>query len=439
LLFLATTVTVNADRMYISEMALKAEAEIKQLNGYDYEILWSKDWLDGEVRDTTGGQVATDSNNNVIVHGYSKANEQHVLVKYDINGTQLWEIFVDYDGFDNIESLESYVEEPQMPAGYENCTNEMMQISSNEDIDFGIHDICTDNEDNIILMGRKDIVGDEPPDKFYVAMLKYDSDGNEIWKNLYDYNDWLLAGLDMAVDSDGSIFIPCTHYVWSYILKLDSDGSVDWFGLATILPPWLALSVALDSNEEPVVAAIYLMFDPEGSTMFIGFAKFNSDTGDKLADGVLEIPRRDTMFSDAALTVDTSDNSVFFGFIDYIYKIDASFNEIIWQKPYTCCINDLKVIDEKLVTCGGWCNVNDVTNYYAAVYNKNSGTKLFDMALGELLYSDDPFFQGFLNQMYGMSIDNNGDILQAGGEGGIRTIKFRITSGMMLGDSVLLL
>ena len=31
LLFLATTVTVNADRMYISEMALKAEAEIKQL------------------------------------------------------------------------------------------------------------------------------------------------------------------------------------------------------------------------------------------------------------------------------------------------------------------------------------------------------------------------------------------------------------------------
>ena len=165
--------------------------------------------------------------------------------------------------------------------------------------------------------------------------------------------------------------------------------------------------------------------------MPLGFTKFNGATGDKLADGVLEIPLRDIVFHDAALAIDTSDNSVFFGFVDYIYKIDASFNEIIWQKQYTYYINDLVVLDEMLITCGGWCLVDDVINYYAAAYNKNSGTKLLDMALGEILFSEDPFFQHYFNQLKGMSIDNNGDVLQAGGLGGIRTVKFQITNGMI--------
>ena len=388
------------------------------------------DWLDGDISGTWGGKVATDSNNNVIVYGGSGAIEQHIVVKYDTDGNLLWQIPVDIDGLDYIEpvDLESYIEEPQMPIGYENYTNNItqMKISSGGNPHFHISSICTDENDNIILIGE--IYYMEPPQPGYIVVFKYDQDGNEIWKNAYDYNDWLRIGLDSIVDSDGSIFIPCLHYLWSYVLKLNSDGSVDLVTPVNILPGWYTLSIALDSNENPVVVAIYFATDPSGSTMPIRLTKFNSNTGDKIADGVLEIPLRGVQFGDVALAVDTSDNSIFFGFIDYIYKIDALFNQIIWQKQYRCFINDLRVIDEKLVTCGGWCTVNGVTNYYSAVYNKDSGNKLLDMALGEILFSDDPYFQQYFNQLKGMSIDNDGDVLFAGGQGGIRTVKVRITN-----------
>ena len=65
------------------------------------------------------------------------------------------------------------------------------------------------------------------------------------------------------------------------------------------------------------------------------------------------------------------------------------------------------------------------------MYDKDSGNKLLGMALGELLYCTAPFFQQYHNHLRGMSIDNNGDILFAGGQGGLRTVKVRITESII--------
>ena len=365
----------------------------------------------------------------MVVYGYSHSIEQHVIIKYDTDGNLLWQISVDVDGLDNIESidLEGYVDQPPMPIGYGNCTNNMTQISSDEDPRFKMCDICLDDDDNIIFVCRL-VEQIEPPQQTYVVVFKYDQNGNELWKNKYDYNDLLEPGYDIVIDTDSSIFIPCTNYIWSFLLKLNPEGSFEWIKPIKIIPFWWALSVVLDSNENPIVSAIYCAIDPLDPTMPIAITKFSNSFGNKLVDGVLEIPLRGTTFPDAALAIDTSDGSVFFGFIDKFYKINPSLSTITWQKEYTYPIFDLVLSNEKLIACGGWCTVNDDLNYYAAVYNKNSGNKLLDMVLGELLYCEDPFFQGHHNHLKGMSIDNNGDVLFAGGKGGIRIMKVRITN-----------
>ena len=323
-----------------------------------------------------------------------------------------------------------------LPPEYENCTNEWTRIECDEETQFYAKAICIDEYDNIILVC--DLVTQMAnPQKNYVAVFKYDQNGNEIWKNKYDYRDMLFPGHDSVVDSEGNIFIPCSNYFWSYVLKLNFDGSVDWIKTIRLIPFWYALSVALDSNENPVVAAIFLLINPQSSTIPLGITKFNGNTGAKITNGVLSISLSDATFTDSALAIDTTDNSVFFGFVDTFYKINPEFDTIAWQKYHTSYIYDLMISDEKLIVCGGWCSVNDVLHYYSAVYHKNSGDLLLHMALGELLYCDDPWFQGLLNHLFGISVDTQGDILFSGGEGGMRTVKVRITYSNMPDENMI--
>lgn len=396
---------------------------------YGYEILWSEDWFDGTM-DTNGGKVAVDSNDNVFVNGYSGVINEHIVLEYDVDGNVVGGFVVDIDDIEYITSvnLESYVEEQEAPI--EPCPQELTQmIVEHDDGDtrFHIFSIIIDDDDNIILVCQY-VAQFSPPQKHYIIVLKYNPQGEEIWKYAYDYHALLTPGCDSVVDSDGNIIIPCMNFCWSYILKLSPDGAVDWFRLINIRPFWWAQSIVLDSNEDIVVASLDCLMDPTSPTFLISFVKFDNTWGLKMDSGELEALNRASSFHDAALAIDTSDNSIFFGFIDYIYKIDASFDEIVWQVEYTPYINELVVIDNMLITCGGWCYVGDVLNYYSAVYHTSTGRKLLDVPLGPIIYSDDPFFQLFLNQMNGAVVDSQNNILQAGGEGGIRVVKFHITN-----------
>lgn len=399
---------------------------------YDYEILWSQEWFDGDVVDTHGGKVAVDSNDNVFITGYSGIVDEDIVLVYDADGNPIGGWIVDIDGLEYITSvdLEPYLEEQQAPLEpYQSELTRIMMQPDEDDTRFMIYSIIIDPDDNIILVCHY-VAQVSAPQEHYLVVLKYDSQGEEIWKYAYDYHDLLNPGCDAVVDSDGNIIIPCTDFFWPYVLKLEPDGDVDWFRLINLRPFWWPQSVALDSNEDIVVSSLDCLFDPYGPTIPIEFIKLDNVWGLKMDSNELEVPNRGTWFHDAALVVDTSDDSVFFGFMDYIYKIDASFDEIVWQVEYTPLINELVIIDKMLITCGGWCYVGDVLNYYSAVYSTRSGKKLLDIPLGPILFADDPFFQVYLNQMNGVVVDSQGNILQTGGEGGIRTIKFHVTNGI---------
>ena len=84
---------------------------------YDYEILWTRDWFDGDVAGTSGGKVAVDSEDNVIVNANSGAINKDIIMKYDADGNTIWESEVDIDGLGYIDevNLAEYIEEHKEP------------------------------------------------------------------------------------------------------------------------------------------------------------------------------------------------------------------------------------------------------------------------------------------------------------------------------------
>ena len=71
-LLVASAITINATDNP-DEVVL--ESHLVPAVGYDYQILWSEDWLDGDVSYTQGMKVATDSNNNVVTFVWSGYND----------------------------------------------------------------------------------------------------------------------------------------------------------------------------------------------------------------------------------------------------------------------------------------------------------------------------------------------------------------------------
>ena len=91
-----------------------------------------------------------------------------------------------------------------------------------------------------------------------------------------------------------------------------------------------------------------------------------------------------------------------------------------------------------LVTCGGFINVSGTIQYYAGVYNKNTGAVLLDMALGSILpYEAPPLFQFLENQFQGMAIDTHGDLFFSGGAGGLILVKVHVTQSILMATKII--
>lgn len=404
-------------------------------NGYGYSILWSRTWSDGDYMNTTGEKVATDSNNNIIVYARACAQGpyENVIMKYSPSGTRLWVKHVNLSGLGNVVDLSAYAEDgntlrcsipPESP-----YTRLLSNNAVDDDMQFFSIDIGVDSDDNIIFLG--DLwLNATPVNQEYVVVFKYDSNGNELWKNKYDYLDFIFPGEDMAIDADDCVYVPCTNYLSNFVLKITPSGDVDWFKSIGVDFFCLPLSVAIDSNGDPISTALNCIASPSGTTDSIEFTKFNHVTGQRLIQTEISIPRRGNVIVDAGLVVDKTDNSVFFGFLDRIYKIAPSLEYFSKLIPYTFVNFDLKISGEMLIACGGWIDVRGVTNYYSAIYNKDTGAKILDMPLGALIYCLDPFFQQYFQHMKAISIDRNGDVVFSGGEGGLRLVKIHITRGV---------
>ena len=178
--------------------------------------LWHKAY--DSDRDDLALDVAVDSEDNIIVTGYTKngdGNTDYYTIKYDQDGNEIWN--KSYDGGNNDEA----------------------------------HGVAVDSEDNIIVTGHSYNASGNEKDNYYT--IKYDRDGNEIWNQTYaDGNlDWAMG---VAVDSQGNIIVTGDSR-WagssSYLtIKYNQNGTEIWNNSTGGNE---AFGVAVDSEDNVIV------------------------------------------------------------------------------------------------------------------------------------------------------------------------------------------
>jgi hypothetical protein len=187
----------------------------------------------------------------VYVTGFSYRDDvstTFATVKYDDSGQQLWVRLYGLPGPNNSASASA---------------------------------IALDDAGNVFVTGRS---ADYSSAGFFVdaATLKYDPDGNLLWEQRYRLPGMNNQPQDIAIDRWGNAYVAGAAWVGSgfdvMLLKYSPDGTLLWhrtIGKSGDL--WdAAFAVAIDANEDPVVAGYTepFLFDPRS---FGYLVKFSSD------------------------------------------------------------------------------------------------------------------------------------------------------------------
>ena len=220
--------------LILSALALPAKSQEEP------SILWVNTFDGGssdEARD-----VAVDSMNNIIVTGWSVQGtpQNYMTVKYDGNGNEIWNRTygegrqarsVAVDSLDNILvtgfQFNGFTDS-FLTIKYDKNGNLLWNSTIGEE--WQGEGVAVDSQDNVIVVGYyyPDIDMEKGWD---VKIVKYDSNGNEIWSRTYDDLEGEHA-LDVAVDSKDNIIITGNSYDGMtrnlIALKYDKDGNLLW-------------------------------------------------------------------------------------------------------------------------------------------------------------------------------------------------------------------
>ncbi len=260
--------------------------------------LWSMRY-DGGHNDS-GAAVAVDSQDNVIVTGYSEREyyymgyyrmllPEFITIKYDSSGNQLWAKNWSYGGFNQSTSYGVGVDSNDDiivggwttdPDGsgmlahikkYDSSGNEVWSTDKGFGYEgvFG-YDLTLDSSENILLTGAAytNLTSDGEYYDPAILAAKLDSTGSEEWNNTYDPNQGTLDyyGLGIARDSSDDVYVcgweneqNSTYYNhtssdWRIVkfsgtdgsnlgaISYDGEGDADW-----------AAGVAVDSADNVIV------------------------------------------------------------------------------------------------------------------------------------------------------------------------------------------
>lgn len=231
--------------------------------------LWSRIYDGG--KDDQAYDVAVDSQDNVIITGYTTSTDPDLLtIKYDSNGNQLWIKTwdsgctdwgwgVDIDSQDNV-----IVAAQRREMVYEYHT---IKYSKDGDEEWNrsystglceIFDVAVDAQDNIFVTGQCGFPHGE------ITTIKYDSDGNQLWVVTYGLMPGDNEGKSVAVDLNGNIIVsgisgPQVGYSYLFgwcTLKYDQSGNEIWRNnYDTGYNNW-AWGVAVDSRNNIVITGL---------------------------------------------------------------------------------------------------------------------------------------------------------------------------------------
>jgi uncharacterized delta-60 repeat protein len=234
-------------------------------------VLW-QDTILNDRHDTALG-VAVDNSNNIIVTGYAVMpgpNCDYYTVKYDSNGTILWQDIIDNRTFDyafgvvtdnsnNIivtgHSGDPIGEYDYFTVKYDSNGTVLWQDTLIGDI---AYDVTVDNVNNIVVTGY--CVEAVHEDYFTV---KYDSNGTILWQDTLDNGSTDIAH-GVAVDNANNIYV--TGYsefsdLDYFTVKYDPNGTILWQDTLNNSGDDFARSIAVDNSNNIIVTGTFFIDD----------------------------------------------------------------------------------------------------------------------------------------------------------------------------------
>jgi len=264
--------------------------------------------------------VAVDSDDNVIVTGYSDDN--YFTIKYDENGTELWNRTYDSGSIDRAYGITTDSKNNVIITGYvgndyftikydENGTelwNRMVAAGSNY-----ARGVAVDSYDNVIVTGFSD-------GNYFT--IKYDENGTELWNRTYDSGATDKA-YSVAVDSCNNIIVTGESNSTFFTIKYDENGTELWN--RTYATEYLdrAYGVAVDSQDNIVVTG-----ESNEDYFTIKYDENGTELWSKNYDRGYDYPHRVAVDSQNNVIVTGSSNDNYF-----TIKYDKDGN-ILWTKEH---------------------------------------------------------------------------------------------------------
>ena len=211
----------------------------------DGSLVWQRIWNGTTVRGLGRTGVALGAGNSVYVTGVSTNNgNDAVLLKFDVNGTLLWERT--WGGADSDESL-------AVAAGLDGSAYIVGTATSFGPSSSGLFVVKFDSLGNLVWQRISDgaagnAVGVGPDGSVYAAgttprpdpignfdviALKITSDGNLVWQRIYSAGDVVDPRGGLMVASDGSVYmagalqtVRRTADIAALIVKLSTNGDL---------------------------------------------------------------------------------------------------------------------------------------------------------------------------------------------------------------------
>ncbi|MFX1500449.1 MAG: hypothetical protein ACFFDH_05725 [Promethearchaeota archaeon] len=187
----------------------------------DGNLLWYKTW--GGFGYECGFGIAVDGSGNILITGstssYGAGEDNTFILKYDSDGNLLW--YKIWGGNDNDcgdgitldSSGNAFITGGSRSYGAENYNVFLLKYDSNGNklwnttwggskYDYG-YGIILNGSGNVLITGSTSSYGAGAND---VLILKYDSDGNQLWYKTWGGND-TDCGYGITLDDSGNIFI----------------------------------------------------------------------------------------------------------------------------------------------------------------------------------------------------------------------------------------
>jgi hypothetical protein len=260
-------------------IGISTEGMENKVNSNNPPIEWIKIY-DGGDEDVAQG-VAVDSNNNVIVTGYSTISSSlyFYTIKYDKDGNELGHAKYNTGGYGGsamavaVDSNDNIIVAGAKYRLLHLCDYCIVKYDENLNRiwtrTYSYHgrilnvlmDIAIDSSDNVIVTGMTDIWIKLPSSEYkykcdYWTLKLRGSGGRKIWDKIYDGGD-IDSAFGVAVDSEDNIIVTgasSNDLTSNYCtIKYDKDGNVKW---AKTDIGGIASGVVIDSRDNIIITGI---------------------------------------------------------------------------------------------------------------------------------------------------------------------------------------